>query len=224
MVCEKETSQYDRALNDLYKLLMKHLSDEKKAELKTDQKKWLKKDRNVAFKAEADIRKNKTFADSERGYADRLLSAYGIRLRALCIRYTAELKKILFYKLSKIKSQEKLSPSLEVIFCIWYHAQTDHQIETPRSTNVYSLETIQEDRLLRQTDGAWLLLWRGNSYFDLTNNDGGCYSFKLISPTAQTIVDIQAEDHWAEKNQRIQSKDIYLKFQATKLLLLPVVG
>ena len=194
MICENHhgTAKYDRVMNYIYHLLMLHLADKEKNELKNDQNKWLKEGRKKAFNEEFEIRKDDTFANSTHPlkYADRLLLGYGERLRFLCTKYDNELKEILFSKLDAMTTQDELDSSLHLIFCTWMYFHINPIADpTIRHPMIYGL-SIEDDRLLRQSDGAWLLLWKGNSCFQCLNRDGGVYSFKLILPKERQIVNI----------------------------------
>lgn len=197
MICESPfISSYDRLLHDMYSLILEKLPINEKENLKKEQKKWLKEDRFQAFKVEEEFGKKE-------GYANTLAHSYGRRIKELCVKYSSMLKEALYSHLETTHKQKYLTKSIqEMFFAAYFYdvfSEVKEEEEEGESSRLRTyLSSNKQEHLLRQPDGTWLLVWNGTGYFQVTNRDGGCYSFKLIHPKERRIeiVEIEEKDNY----------------------------
>lgn len=183
---DKSLSAYDAVLGYLYRLILKELPDVNKAVFKRSQNQWLKKERRTAYQAALDP----VFIKNKARWSHPLAIAYGERISSLLDEHADLIKDLLFSTMKQYKTEDLLPKPLKHLL-FWYiyrfYANTFEQ----ELSNGFSGQTMPlitaENRLIPLTDGTWVILWRGTSYREITNRDGGIYSAYLLKPSNQGL-------------------------------------
>lgn len=194
---DKLTSDYDSVMNYLYQAILRKLPSEEAVSLKQEQKNWLSKEREEAFREDKRLIESNYFEGQ--AWVSRLQIAYGDRIKHLLSSYKNLLAEFLFGEFEKQTAENSIPKPLKYAFFYYIFTNAPESIEHEKSERRYNSALIldNEFRLTKLKEDSWLVAYRPSHYrLAITNKDGGIYRFYLLNPKQKTLKLIKIESYY----------------------------
>jgi uncharacterized protein YecT (DUF1311 family) len=192
------TSLYDAVLGYLYQSIYIFMNDKDKAALKKEQLQWLWGERVSAYKQDINIIKCREFAGYD--WNKRLTLEYGNRICHLLKNHRNVLEKYFYAELAKYATEEEILPILRMAF-LWnlFIHYYEEDSESSNGERFYDNET----RMVKVNDEEWIVALRGQYLLQITNGDGGVFSFWLINSAEKTTRRLFIESKGGDTNENV---------------------
>ena len=234
-ICESsQTSTYDAVLGYLYKKIREALPEGEKAILKSEQKNWIKQERQKAFD------EYRSFGKGESDVWDTLDVAYKDRILKFFDTYKAQCEKFLTEGIGRYKTEAEIPPLLKYSFLYYlYSLEKIPEIKkckddpqgcygTHGASHIFCI--TNEEKLMPLASGKWIALVRNNELWNAGPCDGHC-RFYLIDPVSFKITSLLIENNLGfsgktydkSSNQKLKTTDFiqafFIAFNDEELLL-----
>lgn len=194
---DKLTSDYDSIINYLYQAILRKLPPEEAISFKQEQKHWLSKEKEEAFKEDKQLIESNYFEGQ--AWVSRLQIAYGDRIKHLLASYKNLLAEFLFDEFEKQTAENSIPKPLKYAFFYYIFTNTPESIEDEKGERRYNSALIldNEFRLTKLKEDSWLVAYRPSHYqLAITNGDGGIYRFYLLNLKQKILKPLKIESYY----------------------------